>query len=382
MAQLKKDDLLKRGNYDILVKKFLALDGKENKFLTKEGIFVPIALVLEIGASQYAYETKDKKSVKEILAKVEQAASTKGNKSSIELTGKYENTGRITTVKITDLEKTGEFGGQGSGSGKKENLGLAFEREFYTSLVNILDCAGKKGPYHDRAKKLIEDIGRDLKAPLKEVIAVGELNQKRPLKASKGNLSIGDGKENIGETVTDITLKFGKHTVYLSLKFQSTLAFANIGIQSIFTENSMKDYNLNDTAKNIIEVFGIDENKFCDTFNNYPHSGKISGYEQDVTNTCNKNAMNKLLRQMMGYGYVMVHGKGVGKVDIYEVDDAYLNKSTNVMGKITAYYGGTTGTGKKVIVDCSSSLYNFQFNFRNKEGKVYPSHIMCDYKKK
>jgi hypothetical protein len=144
----------------------------------------------------------------------------------------------------------------------------------------------------------------------------------------------------------------------------------------------MKDYNLNDTAKNIIEVFGIDETKFCDTFNNYPHSGKITGYEQDVTNSCNKNAMNKLLRQMMGYGYVMVHGKGVGKVDIYEVDDAYLNKSTNIMGKITAYYGGTTGTGKKVIIDCSSSLYNFQFNFRNKAGKVYPSHIMCDYKKK
>ena len=40
------------------------------------------------------------------------------------------------------------------------------------------------------------------------------------------------------------------------------------------------------------------------------------------------------------------------------------------------------GTGKKVIVDCSSALYNFQFNFRNKAGKLYPSHIMCDYKKK
>jgi hypothetical protein len=25
---------------------------------------------------------------------------------------------------------------------------------------------------------------------------------------------------------------------------------------------------------------------------------------------------------------------------------------------------------------------NFQFNFRNKAGKIYPSHIMCDYKKK
>jgi len=382
MALLKKEDLLKRGNYDTFVKKFLGLEGKENKFLTKEGIFLPVALILDINGKQYAYETKEKKLVKEIISRVEQAASTKGTKSSIELTGKYENTGRITTIKVTDLEKTGEFGGQGAGSGKKENLGLVFEREFYDSLVNILNCEGKKGKYHSQAKQIVEDLGKKHKAPLKEVIAVGELNQKRPLKVSKRNLSIGTGQENIGSTVTDITLKFGNNEVYLSLKFQSTLAFANIGIQSIFTEKSINDYNLNESSKNILEVFGLDETSFCSTFNNYPHSGKIENYQQDVTNICDKNAMTKLLRQMMGYGYVMVHGKGAGKVDIYEVDNNYLNKSTNLTGRITAYYGGTTGTGKKVIVDCSSSLYNFQFNFRNKAGKVYPSHIMCDYKKK
>ena len=382
MASLKKDDLLKRGNYDTLVKKFLGLDGKENKFLTKEGIFLPIALILDINGNQYAYETGEKKLVKEIVSRVEEAANIKGTKSSIELTGKYENTGRITTVKINELEKTGEFGGQGAGSGKKENLGLVFEREFYDSLVNILNCEGKKGKYHDQAKKIVEEIGKQKKAPLKEVIAVGELNQKRPLKVSKGNISIGSGKEEIGDTVTDITLKFGNKEVYLSLKFQSTLAFANIGIQSIFTEKSINDYNLNQDAKNILEIFGLNETSFCSTFNNYPHSGKIQNHEQDVTGTCDKNAITKLLRQMMGYGYVMVHGKGTGKVDIYEVDNSYLNRSTNLTGKITAYYGGTTGTGKKVIVDCSSSLYNFQFNFRNKAGKVYPSHIMCDYKKK
>jgi len=382
MALLKKEDLLKRGNYDTFVRKFLGLNGKENKFLTKEGIFVPIALVLEIEGKQYAYETKETKLVKEIVSRVEQAATAKGSKSSIELTGKYENTGRITTVKVTDLEKTGEFGGQGAGSGKKENLGLVFEREFYDSLVNILNCEGKKGKYHDQAKTLVENLGKEYKAPLKEVIAVGELNQKRPLKVSRGSLTIGSGEENIGKTVTDITLKFGNKEAFLSLKFQSTLAFANIGIQSIFTEKSVNDYNLNDTAKNILDVFGLDETSFCSTFNNYPHSTKIQNHKQDVTNTCDKNAMVKLLRQMMGHGYVMVHGKGAGKVDIYEVDVQYLNKSANLVGAITAYYGGTTGTGKKVIVDCSSSLYNFQFNFRNKAGKLYPSHIMCDYKKK
>ena len=382
MALLKKEDLLKRGNFDTFVKKFLDLNGKENKFLTKEGIFVPVALIIEVDGKQYAYEVNEKKKVKEIIARVEQAASAKGTKSSIQLTGRYENTGRITTVKVTDLEKTGEFGGQGAGSGKKENLGLVFEREFYESLVNILNCEGKKGKYHKNATDIVEQYGKKYKAPLKEVIAVGELNQKRPLRVSKGNISIGSGQEDIGSTVTDITLVFGNKIVYLSLKFQSTLAFANIGIQSIFTERSMNDYNLSDTSKNILEVFGLDETTFCSTFNEYPHSGKIQNYAQDVTNSCDKNAITKLLRQMMGHGYVMVHGKGAGKVDIYDVDESYLNRSTNLVGKITAYYGGTTGTGKKVIVDCSSALYNFQFNFRNKAGKVYPSHIMCDYKKK
>lgn len=382
MALLKKEDLLKRGNFDTFVKKFLDLNGKENKFLTKEGIFIPVALIIEVDGKQYAYEVNEKKKVKEIVARVEQAASAKGTKSSIQLTGRYENTGRITTVKVNDLEKTGEFGGQGAGSGKKENLGLVFEREFYESLVNILNCEGKKGKYHENAAEIVEQYGKKYKAPLKEVIAVGELNQKRPLKVSKGNLSIGTGQENIGSTVTDITLVFGNKTVYLSLKFQSTLAFANIGIQSIFTERSMNDYNLSDTSKNILEVFGLDETSFCSTFNEYPHTGKIQNYEQDVTNTCDKNAITKLLRQMMGHGYVMVHGKGAGRVDVYDVDESYLNRSTNLVGKITAYYGGTTGTGKKVIVDCSSALYNFQFNFRNKAGKVYPSHIMCDYRKK
>lgn len=382
MALLKKEDLLKRGNFDTFVKKFLDLNGKENKFLTKEGIFIPVALIIEVDGKQYVYEVNEKKKVKEIVARVEQAASAKGTKSSIQLTGRYENTGRITTVKVNDLEKTGEFGGQGAGSGKKENLGLVFEREFYESLVNILNCEGKKGKYHENATEIVEQYGKKYKAPLKEVIAVGELNQKRPLKVSKGNLSIGTGQENIGSTVTDITLVFGNKTVYLSLKFQSTLAFANIGIQSIFTERSMNDYNLSDTSKNILEVFGLDETSFCSTFNEYPHTGKIQNYEQDVTNTCDKNAITKLLRQMMGHGYVMVHGKGAGRVDVYDVDESYLNRSTNLVGKITAYYGGTTGTGKKVIVDCSSALYNFQFNFRNKAGKVYPSHIMCDYRKK
>ena len=382
MAKLTKQDLLKRGNYDTFVKKFLSIDNLENKFLTKDGLFSPFALVLEVDGNQYAFEHDEKRDYELIVKRMEQAASARGSSSKIQLTGRYDNTNQIKTISLTDLEKTGEFGGQGAGSGKKENLGLVFEREFYESLIHILDPSNKKGKYDKQAREIVEKLGKENRSPLSDVIAVGELNQRRPLNISSGGLSLGSGEENIGSTVTDITLKFGDKEVFLSLKFQSTLAFANIGIGTVFTEQTMKKYSLNDNAMKVLNVFGLDYISFCETFNKYPHSEKIPNFKVDVTNKVKKSALKKLLRQMMGYGYVMVHGKGANRVDIYDVDESYLNKSTSISGPIVAYYGGTTGTGKKVIVNCESQLYKFSFNFRNKGGKLYPSHIMCDYKKK
>ncbi len=382
MSSISKETLIKRG-LETFVKKFLSMDGKENKFLTSEGLFTPHALVLDIKGDPYAFESTEKRDYDIILKRVEQAINITGAKSTIQFTGRFDNTSQIKTIKLTDIEKTGEFGGQGAGSGKKENLGLVFEREFYESLVHILDPSNKKGRYDKQARETVERIGKEKRLPLSEVIAVGELNQRRPLKISQGSLTLGSGEEDIGSTVTDITLKYnGKEEVYLSLKFQSTLAFANIGIGTVFTEADMKKYTLSDNAMSVLKIFGLDYISFCETFNKYPHSEKIPNHKVDVSKKVNKSAVTKLLRQMMGYGYVMVHGKGPNKVEIYDVDQEYFNKSTTISGPIVAFYGGTTGTGKKVIVNCESSLYKFSFNFRNKGGKLYPSHIMCDYKKK
>lgn len=382
MSSISKETLIKRG-LETFVKKFLSMDGKENKFLTSEGLFTPHALVLDIEGNPYAFENTEKRDYEIILKRVEQAINISGAKSKIQFTGRFDNTSQIKTIKLTEIEKTGEFGGQGAGSGKKENLGLVFEREFYESLVHILDPSNKKGRYDKQARDTVERIGKEKRLPLSEVIAVGELNQRRPLKISPGSLTLGSGEEDIGSTVTDITLKYnGKVEVYLSLKFQSTLAFANIGIGTVFTESDMKKYTLSDNAMTVLQIFGLDYISFCETFNKYPHSEKIINHKIDVTKKVNRSAITKLLKQMMGYGYVMVHGKGPNNVEIYDVDQEYFNRATTISGPIIAFYGGTTGTGKKVIVNCESSLYKFSFNFRNKGGKLYPSHIMCDYKKK
>ena len=108
------------------------MDGKENKFLTGEGLFTPHALILDIEGDQYAFEITEKRDYDVIYKRVEQAINISDVvKSKIQFTGRYDNTNQIKTIKLTDIEKTVfEFGGQGAGSGKKENLGLVFEREF------------------------------------------------------------------------------------------------------------------------------------------------------------------------------------------------------------------------------------------------------------
>ena len=37
------------------------------------------------------------------------------------------------------------------------------------------------------------------------------------------------------------------------------------------------------------------------------------------------------------------------------------------------------GTAKRLDIEVVTKLYIFKINIRNKQGGLYPSHIMCDY---
>jgi hypothetical protein len=381
MAQtLDKSQLKKRQNVEVLVDKFFGLDGYENHFVVAdEGVFIPYALVIETKAGEYAYEVDDKDQRASAISRVLEFIEDRTAK--IFFTGKYENTGQIKTVNLTQLQKTSEFGGQ-TGKGAKVNLGIQFEKDLFVALTELYETGKVTGKYGDDAKKIIEMVGKDIKKPLSGVIAEGENNTKRPLSISGNTIRLGNGGTDLGPTVTDITLQFNGGTkVYLSLKYGSTLAFANIGVSTLFNANKLKAYNLDSDAEKIITMFGLSKTAFCETFNNYPHSKKIQNHQVDVTQTCNKAALENLLEQMVGKGYWMVHGT-TSKVNVYEMDQSYLTSATTLTGKITAYYGGTTGKGKKVIIACESAKYKFQFNIRNKASGVAPTHIMCDYQKK
>ena len=353
----------------------------------KEGQFEPNAITFMVDGDQtVAFEPDQSSDYEEALAILQENISLGGTKNKVLITGKFKNDNSIDTLSLSDLEKTSEFGGQTGG--KRVNLGIQFEKDFYKSLNCEVECVCEHTKYERPSKELIAKINEiyKIKGGLSKVDAVGGKNQPRPLTYSGGLYVTAGGKKtkNIGSTVTDITTTFGgKKEMYLSLKYGNTLTFINSGVGKIFTEkdykNNFRGYS-NNIGNAIFDMFAIDRREYANVFNLY---GKgYGGKKVDVTNKCNKAAIKDLLQYAIGYGYWMVHGKGGSSVDIYEMTEQYMKKASTISGKVMLNYGGSTGRGKRLDIHLESSVYKFMFNLRNKQGGKYPSHIMCDYKKK
>ena len=386
MAELTKADLGKRGNEDTMVKKFLHMGGLMDTFLHKDGQFKPHAMVLVMDGEEHPFENDEDDRYDELIARVRSILERKNNRDKILFVGRFVNTNQVKTVPITEMVKTEEFGGQTGG--KKINLGIKFENDFYESLRCELACECKPTPYKKEAQSLIEQIGKDVKVGYSDVEAVGGKNQPRPLAGGSGGLYVtaqNKKTKDIGGTVTDITTYWGakKEPVYLSLKYGNTLTFINSGVGRIFTADDYKKsfagYS-NPIGNQIFKMFGIDPITYAKVFNDYPHKTKMPTV--DVTNKCDKGAIEDLLQYAMGYGYWMVHGGTSGGVKMYEMDQAYMKRASQITGSVKLMYGGSQGKGKRLDIHMESSVYKFMFNLRNKQSGLYPSHIMCDYKKK
>jgi len=386
MAELSKADLGKRGNEETIVKKFLHMNGVVDTFLHKDGQFKPHALVIVQDDEEHPFEHDEKDRYDELLARVRSVLERKNNRDKILFVGKFVNTNQVKTVPITEMVKTEEFGGQVGG--KKINLGIKFENDFYESLKCELGCSKDNTTYAKEVKSLVEQIGKEVKVGYSDVEAVGGKNQPRPLAGGSGGLYVtaqNQKTKNIGSTVTDITTYWGpkKEPVFLSLKYGNTLTFINSGVGKIFTADDYKKYfegYNNAIGKEIFRMFGIDPILYAKTFNDYPHKTKMPMV--DVTNKCDKAAIQDLLQYAIGYGYWMVHGGTSGGVKMYEIDEAYMKKASTITGSVKLMYGGSQGKGKRLDIHMESSVYKFMWNLRNKQSGLYPSHIMCDYKKK
>ena len=398
---------------DTFFDKALGRNGKENRFLTDIGI---------VEVAGFTATTKNLATKSYVTSKFQDFREIKGNsgkensakmlfdlvcrqglrgKNNIEFTCNFPGgkgvTRRVTSVdlylELGDFAKTSEFGGQVRG-GKKINMGNQYEDDLTKALIDY--CSGQKPKkYPEHVNKIISTLTEKYGSAPTKAIGEGGKNQKRPLKMKGSNIIISAGgatTNDIGSTLTDITMIIDGKPVYLSVKFGSTLSFFNCGIKgggkdslSLFPEAKLRNGEIPDDGQKYLEMFGIDHEKFLTVFEKY---GEASGttvanhIERTTLSTSGKQALQDLIKSGVGYGYWMCHYTGTD-LNFYEIDRDYMDKAATLIGNsVEINYGGAGGKGKRIDMLFETQSYKFKFNIRNKLGGVYPTHTNGDYYKK
>ena len=273
--------------------------------------------------------------------------------------------------------------GEGSRGGRGvKSKGLGFEDELASDL-ELLREEGISESNKDQFKypDLIIEISKELglKKGNFTVVPEGKKNQSRPLGFKSGGPVVEFSAGSAAETLTDITIDKKGTKYYLSAKYGNTLTFFNSGITKILPASEIKSGKItNPDGVVLLDTFGIDNEIFCNVFNDYP-----DGDFSELNGASTKYSISKiknLVKSGIGEGYYMV--KTSGKSSQFEhIDSAYTNTASDVSAPVV-YYGGLGGNGKRVDITFESPTYKFKINIRNKQGGLYPTHIMCDYVKK
>lgn len=223
-------------------------------------------------------------------------------------------------------------------------------------------------------------------------------NTRRPLKVENGKLkidkndinNISDMRIHFNDDHHDIAGTLFNSTEYISQKSTGLVTFINAGVQSTdcLPISDIQNNNIkSEKGKLILKTLGINENAFCDIFNNY-HSGNIfkninvADYNNTIINF-NSNIHDKLfeinlkrlIKKSMGDGNSIISHYINGGDKIYRIKDKKID-----LISYHSYYGGKLKKGKRIDVEVKTTDMIFKFNIRNKQGGIYPSHLMCDFK--
>jgi hypothetical protein len=269
------------------------------------------------------------------------------------------------------------------------NKGIDFEKNLENDFKQLIQDKSNF-MYKDFIYSFIEDIKPDR---VVRIEAVGGLNTPRPLAVSGGKLYVsvrgGPRNENIGSGLADLVVHTQKgKKIPLSLKYGSTVTFFNSGVGRIFDADSFKkgDFSKNEISQALIDLFGIDPIRFRNVFMNYTapdplaKKGKSEKDEVIVKLTSQKKRdLVSLLRTVIGQGYVLVHEHNDHSVSHYNIDAKFLDKASNIISDLTVLYP-KGGSAKRIDIKLETEIFHLNFNIRNKQGGILPSHIMCDYK--
>lgn len=271
-----------------------------------------------------------------------------------------------------------KFGNGSSGNRGVNNRGNLFEPQFADAILKWWE--GDTTGINKEMLDAIEDIDNTYNlrgSSILKIDVVGGENTKRPLKFSPTILltnTKGTGND-IGKSVTDITLHTDSEKIYLSLKLGTTTTFFNVGVRKILTPTEIKNNNItNVNGLKLLKTFGIDSDIFCSVFNQ-TFDGR--NFQRKIIKYDN-NAVKKLLESGVGYGYHIIH-KMRGKILSKQMN----KKSMQIASKpqsLTVFYGGKTGRGRRVDMVLETPTYTMKLNIRDTQGgDGYPTRMMCDF---
>ena len=399
---------------DTFFDKALKRNGKENRFSTDIGVVEVAGFTVTTKDASKKYITSPFQDFHDIKGNAGKETSAKmlfdlvcrqglRGKNNIEFTcnipeGKGVSrsvTSRDIYLDLEDFTKTGEFGGQVKG-GKKVNMGNQYEDDLTQALIDY--CSGVKvKKYPEHVNMIVDAMVKAYGEGPTKALGEGGKNQARPLKKKGNNIVISAGgstaTNNIGATLTDITLTVAGKPVYLSVKFGDTLSFFNCGIKgsgkdklNLYPEEKLKAGVIPKDGQEYLNMFGIDHAKFLTVFNKFEKgltSPIVENHIQDTKlDNAGKAALEELVASGVGYGYWMVHYTG-SKLEVYEIDKDYMDKASSLIGStVEINYGGAGGKAKRIDMIFETQKYEFKFNMRNKQGGVYPTHSNGDYFKK
>ena len=268
-----------------------------------------------------------------------------------------------------------------------------FETEEFGPVRIILSGGANAGEKYEqdfvaKAKASSGDPSESLPADLKTLYDALDIDNSK-LKESdiefagtadtKRSLSL-KGPQDIGKTISDMTIKYGGKEYYISLKNkQGSGIYSGANIPWIYEKDGKVVYDsskLDSSTGNgiIFDIFNINSNKVTEGLNNYVNgTGDAESWEKGKIDT---QKFKNLLASSLGYGYYYVRESGKGDVKVIPLLTA--EDALDAVGDIkdvSIKYPDKNSKQVTIKVDTDSPTFGpsqYVVAVRNTSGKIVP----------
>jgi hypothetical protein len=268
-----------------------------------------------------------------------------------------------------------------------------FDTEDFGTVRIVVSGGGNEGEKYEQnfvstAKDLAGTSNKDLPLALQSLYAALKIDNTKltPNDISfaggtdtKRNLNF-DGPEDIGSTISDITIQYDGNPYYISLKNKSGSGLysgKNVPFIVMQGDKVVYDASKRDSTSEmgiLADMLNIDGDKIAKGLNDYiDQTGPSTSWEAHTIET---EKFKNFLASSFGYGYYYVKEAKGGDVKVVPILTA--QDALNAVGKLSNIYIKYPGSNTKitaVLVESDSEIFGkskFLVTLRNTQGKLLP----------